>query len=35
MYLGENDLGDDWRMKLEALGGVTTRDLSKMVNDKV
>ena len=33
MYLGEDDLGDDWRMKLEAIGGVTTRDLSKMVND--
>ncbi|KAF1345864.1 putative alpha-1,3-mannosyltransferase [Delphinella strobiligena] len=34
MYLGENDLGDDWRMKLEAIGGVTTRDLSKMVNSQ-
>lgn len=33
MYLGDNDLGDDWRIQLEALPGVTTRDLSQMVAD--
>ncbi|KEQ88213.1 hypothetical protein M438DRAFT_341854 [Aureobasidium pullulans EXF-150] len=33
MYLGENDLNDDWRMKLESIPGVVTRDLSQMVSD--
>ncbi|KAI1495439.1 mannosyltransferase putative-domain-containing protein [Biscogniauxia marginata] len=34
MYLGESDLGDDYRAELEALPGVTTRDISQMVNDE-
>ncbi|KXG48362.1 Alpha-mannosyltransferase [Penicillium griseofulvum] len=34
MYLGENDLSEDFRTQLEALPGVTTRDLSTLVNDK-
>ncbi|GAB7354226.1 hypothetical protein MBLNU459_g4768t3 [Dothideomycetes sp. NU459] len=34
MYLGDQDLGDDWRTQLEALPGVTTRDLSQMVSDR-
>jgi alpha 1,3-mannosyltransferase len=34
MYLGENDLNDDWRMKLEAIPSVVTRDLSQMVSDE-
>ncbi|KAJ5164097.1 Alpha-mannosyltransferase [Penicillium coprophilum] len=34
MYLGENDLNKDFRMKLEAIPGVTTRDLSALVNDE-
>ena len=34
MYLGENDLNKDFRMKLDALPGVTTRDLSAMVDDE-
>jgi alpha 1,3-mannosyltransferase len=34
MYLGENDLNDDWRMKLESIPGVVTRDLSQMVSDE-
>ncbi|KAI4726663.1 hypothetical protein E4T49_05547 [Aureobasidium sp. EXF-10728] len=33
MYLGENDLNDDWRMKLESIPSVVTRDLSQMVSD--
>jgi alpha 1,3-mannosyltransferase len=32
-YLGERDLREDFRLELEALPGVTTRDLSIMVND--
>lgn len=34
MYLGERDLREDFRTKLDALPGVTTRDLSAMVNDE-
>ncbi|KAJ5513598.1 hypothetical protein N7463_003150 [Penicillium fimorum] len=34
MYLGETDLREDFRIKLEAIPGVTTRDLSKLVNDE-
>ncbi|KAI1490954.1 glycosyltransferase family 71 protein [Biscogniauxia mediterranea] len=34
MYLGESDLGEDHRSDLEALPGVTTRDISAMVNDE-
>ncbi|OJD15138.1 hypothetical protein AJ78_04595 [Emergomyces pasteurianus Ep9510] len=34
MYLGEEDLGEDYRAQLEMLPGVVTRDLSQMVNDK-
>ncbi|KAJ5383979.1 Alpha-mannosyltransferase [Penicillium concentricum] len=34
MYLGKNDLSEDFRTKLEALPGVTTRDLSALVNDE-
>ncbi|KAI1637745.1 glycosyltransferase family 71 protein [Biscogniauxia mediterranea] len=34
MYLGESDLGEDYRSDLEALPGVTTRDISAMVNDE-
>ncbi|KAI1175241.1 glycosyltransferase family 71 protein, partial [Nemania sp. FL0916] len=33
MYLGDSDLGEDHRFELEALPGVTTRDLSEMVDD--
>ncbi|KAI1118658.1 glycosyltransferase family 71 protein [Nemania sp. NC0429] len=33
MYLGEQDLGEDHRFELESLPGVTTRDLSQMVDD--
>jgi Mannosyltransferase putative len=34
MYLGDNDLGEDFRTLLESLPGVITRDLSQMVNDE-
>ena len=34
MYLGDSDLGEDFRAELEALSGVVTRDLSAMVNDE-
>ena len=34
MYLGENDLRKDFRVELESLQGVTTRDLSAMVSDE-
>ncbi|OAX76987.1 hypothetical protein ACJ72_08719, partial [Emergomyces africanus] len=34
MYLGDEDLGEDYRAQLELLPGVITRDLSQMVNDK-
>jgi alpha 1,3-mannosyltransferase len=34
MYLGDSDLGEDFRSELEALPGVVTRDLSQMVDDK-
>ncbi|KAF4760795.1 hypothetical protein HAV15_007688 [Penicillium sp. str.  len=34
MYLGESDLSEDFRTKLDALPGVTTRDLSAMVSDE-
>lgn len=34
MYLGDPDLGEDHRSELESLPGVTTRDLSQMVNDE-
>ncbi|KAI1076933.1 mannosyltransferase putative-domain-containing protein [Whalleya microplaca] len=33
MYLGDSDLGEDYRFELEDLPGVTTRDISQMVND--
>lgn len=33
LYLGERDLGEDWRAALEALPGVVTRDVSRMVAD--
>ncbi|OJD21544.1 hypothetical protein ACJ73_07117 [Blastomyces percursus] len=31
-YLGDDDLGEDYRAQLEMLPGVITRDLSQMVN---
>ncbi|KAK2604005.1 hypothetical protein QQS21_003841 [Conoideocrella luteorostrata] len=34
MYLGDSDLGDDYRTDLEALDGVITRDVESMVNDE-
>lgn len=34
MYLGDGDLRKDFRVELEALPGVTTRDLSMMVDDE-
>ncbi|KAI0007546.1 glycosyltransferase family 71 protein [Xylariaceae sp. FL0662B] len=34
MYLGDSDLGEDYRFELEDLPGVTTRDISQMVNDE-
>jgi alpha 1,3-mannosyltransferase len=34
MYLGDDDLSEDFRTDLESLSGVITRDLSQMVNDK-
>lgn len=34
MYLGDHDLGQDMREQLEALPGVTTRNLGQMVDDK-
>lgn len=34
LYLGDSDLDEEWRDKLEALPGVITRDLSHMINDK-
>jgi hypothetical protein len=34
MYLGEEDLSEERREDLEALPGVVTRDLSKMINDE-
>ncbi|OQE01757.1 hypothetical protein PENVUL_c041G04032 [Penicillium vulpinum] len=34
MYLGDDDLSEEFRTRLEAIPGVTTRDLSAMVNDK-
>jgi hypothetical protein len=34
MYLGDGDLRKDYRVELEALPGVTTRDLSMMVDDE-
>ena len=34
MYLGDRDLGEDFRAQLESLPGVITRDLSQMVNDE-
>jgi hypothetical protein len=34
MYLGDSDLGEDFRTELEALPGVVTRDLSAMVSDE-
>lgn len=33
MYLGEQDLGEDYRAELESLPGVTTRDIAQMTND--
>lgn len=34
MYLGDQDLGEDYRMELEALDGVVTRDIAQMTNDE-
>jgi len=34
MYLGDQDLGEDYRMELESLPGVTTRDIAQMTDDK-
>ncbi|KAK4987275.1 hypothetical protein LTR66_007642 [Elasticomyces elasticus] len=34
MYLGDSDLGEDFRAQLELLPGVITRDMSQMVNDE-
>ena len=34
MYLGDQDLGEDYRMELEALPGVTCRDIAQMTNDE-
>lgn len=34
MYLGDQDLGEDYRAELEALPGVITRDIAQMTNDK-
>ncbi|KAJ8118639.1 hypothetical protein ONZ43_g3952 [Nemania bipapillata] len=34
MYLGDADLGEDHRFELEALPGVTTRDIAQMVDDE-
>ena len=33
-YLGDSDLSEDFRIELEAIDGVTTRDLSQMVTDE-
>lgn len=33
-YLGDNDLGEEWREKMEAMGGVLTRDIRAMVRDE-
>ncbi|KAI0811300.1 glycosyltransferase family 71 protein [Xylaria sp. FL0064] len=34
MYLGDDDLDEDHRFELETLSGVTTRDISQMVDDE-
>lgn len=34
MYLSESDSSEDFRTKLNILLGITTRDLSVMVNDE-
>ncbi|KAK3678643.1 hypothetical protein LTR37_021481 [Vermiconidia calcicola] len=34
LYLGDEDLSEEWRIELEALSGVVTRDLSQMVDDQ-
>ena len=34
LYLGDEDLSEDYRESLEAMPGVLTRDLSQMVNDE-
>ena len=34
MYLGEEDLGEEFRAMLEDVPGVVTRDLSKMIDDQ-
>lgn len=34
MYLGDDDLGDNYRAELEAIPGVITRDISQMVDDE-
>ncbi|KAK5018915.1 hypothetical protein LTR16_001100 [Cryomyces antarcticus] len=34
LYLGDSDLGEDFRAQLEMLPGVVTRDLSQMVEDE-
>jgi alpha 1,3-mannosyltransferase len=34
MYLGDNDLSEDFRADLEAIDGVVTRDIAQMVNDE-
>ena len=33
-YLGDEDLGEDWREKMEAMEGVVTRDIRAMVRDE-
>lgn len=33
LYLGDDDLGEDYRDKLEALGNLVTRDLTQMIDD--
>lgn len=34
MYLGDQDLGEDYRAELEALPGVITRDIAQMTSDR-
>lgn len=34
LYLGEEDLGDEMRDKLERIPGVVTRDLALMIDDQ-
>lgn len=34
MYLGDEDLSEDWRTEMESMPGVATRDLSQMIEDE-